>query len=84
MVESMLTTFDNPYDPFDSFDAWYAFDARAGYNTLSFLARVVVISPHLSDADESLAIEQAIDEIVKENVTGIYRKVSRETGEDSG
>ena len=84
MIESMLTTVDNPHDPFDDFDAWYAFDARAGYHTPSFLARITVTSHELSPADESLAIEQAIDEIVKENVLGIYKKVSREVPEDVG
>lgn len=82
MIESMLTTIDNPHNPFDDFDAWYAFDARAGYHTPSFLARITVSSHELSPADENLANELAIDEIVKENVLGIYKKVSREVPED--
>jgi len=76
MVEHMLTTVDNPFNPFDSFDDWYAFDEASGYRTTAFLARVVKSSDELSETDQSLAIEQAIDEIVKENVLGIYRKVS--------
>lgn len=75
MAEHMLTTVDNPYNPFTHFNEWLAFDTAAGYGTLSFLARVARTSPELSEADESLAIEQAIDEIVSENVLGIYRKV---------
>lgn len=78
MIESMLTTVDNPFDPFDQYDEWYAYDSLKGYNTLSFLARIAVISHEISEADLSLAIEQAIDEIVSENITGLYRKVSRE------
>jgi len=74
--EHMLTTIDNPYDPFTEFDAWYAFDEAAGYHTTAFLARVVRSSDDLSEADQSLAIEDAIDEIVKENVSGIHMKVS--------
>jgi hypothetical protein len=50
---------------------------QAGYNTMSFLARVLVTSDELSDHDQNLAIETAIDEIVKENVSGVYKKVSR-------
>jgi hypothetical protein len=75
--EWMLTTVDNPYDPFTQWNEWYAFDARHGYHTPSFLARVVKSSDDLSDADQAVAIQFAIDEIVKENVLGIYRKVSR-------
>lgn len=77
-IESMLTTVDNPYDPFDQFDEWFAWDTRAGYHTSSFLGRIVVISDDLSESDQRLAIELAIDEIVRENVSGIYRKVSRD------
>lgn len=78
MIESRLTTVDNPFDPFDDFDSWYAWDERAGYHTSSFLARLVMSSFELSDADQLLANEMAIDEIVKENVLGLYKKVSRE------
>lgn len=76
MVEHMLTTVDNPFDPFTQFDDWYAFDEAAGYRTTAFLGRVVRSSDELSEADQSLAIEVAIDEIVQENVLGLYRKVA--------
>ena len=75
MTVHMLTTVDNPYNPFTQFDEWFGFDERSGYHTAQFLARVTLSSPDLSDADESIAIENAIDEIVSENVLGLYRKV---------
>jgi hypothetical protein len=75
MTDHMLTTVDNPFNPFTHFDEWNTFDQAAGYFTLSFLARIVRTSHELSEADQSKAIEDAIDEIVKENVLGIYRKV---------
>lgn len=78
MIESMVTTTDNPHSPFDDWDAWYAFDERSGYHTSSFLARVTMISSELSEVDQHLAIEQAVEEIVRENVLGIYIKVTRE------
>lgn len=77
----MLTTVDNPHSPFDDFGAWYAYDVSSGYHTSSYLARIVKLSDQLSEADEDLAVEQAIDEIVKENVSGIYRKVTQEIDE---
>lgn len=76
-VEYMLTTVDNPYDPFTQFDEWLAFDVSHGYNSASFLARVVTFSNEVSEADQALAIQQAIDEIVAENVNGMWRKVAR-------
>ena len=76
MTVHMLTTVDNPFDPSSQFDEWFAFDEAHGYHTTSFLARIVRTSDSLSDADQSVALEAAIDEIVKENVNGMYRKVS--------
>jgi len=75
MQEHMLTTIDNPYDPFTEYDEWYAFDESHGYRTTSFLARVVKTSNELSDADQSLALELAIEEIVTENISGMYKRV---------
>jgi hypothetical protein len=77
----MLTTVDNPHSPFDDFEAWYAYDVSSGYHTCSFLARIVNHSNELSEADEDLAVSLAIDEIVHENVSGIYRKVTKEVEE---
>ena len=38
--EVMLTTFDNPFDPFEQFTSWFLFDVEKGYNTCSHLARI--------------------------------------------
>lgn len=78
-TEYMLTTVDNPFDPFTQFDEWLAYDRRLGYNTPSLLARVCHTSDDLSESDLSLAIQQAIDEIISENVSGMHRKVERGT-----
>jgi hypothetical protein len=76
----MLTTVDNPYDPFTQFDEWYRFDEQSGYNTTGYLARVTITSTELSDTDQSNAIEEAIDEIVQLNANGMYRKVPAPSG----
>lgn len=78
MQQSMLTTTDNPYNPFTQFDDWYAYDTNQGYHTCSYLARIAVTSDELSEAEQDNAIESAIDEIVKLNVLGIYRKVTED------
>lgn len=71
----MLTTVDNPFDPFTQWDDWVNYDERSGYYTNSYLARVARTSHDLSDKDQELAVEQAIDEIIQENVNGLYRRV---------
>lgn len=75
MADHMLTTKDNPYNPNTHFDEWLAFDTRMGYNTLGVLANVTITADTLSDADQDLAIETAIDEIVNEDVLDLYKKV---------
>ena len=77
-IESMLTTTDNPYDPFTQFDQWFAQDMALGYHTLQYLADMVYTSDELSEADKLQAQESGIDEILKYNVNGKYKRVSRE------
>jgi hypothetical protein len=75
--EYMLTTVDNPYDPFTQWDEWFAWDMNAGYHTPGLLARVAHLGDDLPDSVQHLAIQQAIDEIVQENVLGVFRKVKQ-------
>lgn len=72
MAEHMLTTVDNPFNPFHQFKEWYRWDTHAGYHTLGYLARIAVVSDDLSEADHSLAIDNAINEIIEENVYGMH------------
>ena len=74
-TDHMLTTVDNPYNPFTEFDQWYAFDVQTGHHTLSLLARVTSTSDELSELDQSQAIDQGIETVLLEDPLGIYRKV---------
>ena len=76
--ECMLTTFDNPFDPFEQFTSWFLFDVEKGYNTCSRLARIANISDELSEKEVDEEIERAIDEIIKYDFMNIYKKVKRE------
>lgn len=75
MVNHMLTTVDNPFDPVTHYEEWYRWDTAAGYHTLAYLARIVVSSDELSEADQALAIDQAIDEIIEMHDGDFYKKV---------
>jgi uncharacterized lipoprotein YddW (UPF0748 family) len=79
MMAVMLSTIDNPFDPFEDYPAWYAWDTASGYHTNSYLARIVHTSDELSVADQAQAIEDAIDEIVTMNINGMYIKVTKQT-----
>lgn len=75
----MLTTFDNPYDPFEQFTSWFLFDVEKGYNTCSYLGRIARTSDQLSEEENELEIERAIDEIIKYDFMNIYKKVTKQT-----
>lgn len=76
--ECMLTTIDNPFDPFEQFTSWFLFDVEKGYNTCSRLARIANISDELSEKEVDEEIERAIDEIIKYDFMNVYKKVKRE------
>ena len=78
MTQSLLTTFDNPFDPFDDFASWYSFDMKKGYCTCSHLMRIAHIEESFSEEEKELEIERAIDEIIKNDFMYIYKKLTRE------
>lgn len=73
-----ITTFDNPYDPFKEFESWFMFDVEKGYNTCSYLARIVDITDSMSEQEENAEVERAIDEIIKYDFMNMYKKVKKE------
>lgn len=77
MAQCMLTTVDNPYDPFDQFDEWFNYDMDLGYNSSAYLARIAFTSDQLSDNENEKEIERAIDEIIKYDPFNLYVKVKR-------
>ena len=74
---TMLTTKDNPFDPFDQFDDWFNFDEQQGYHTCSYLGRIVRTSDEMSDEQVSKEVNRAVDEILRYDFAGIYKKVKR-------
>ena len=78
MAEFMLSLATNPYDPFVDYDAWKKFDTREGYDTDGFLARLISTSDALSEPDQDMAVEQAIESVLSNiHFSGLYKKVER-------
>ena len=74
----MLTTFDNPFNPFEQFTSWFLFDIEKGYNSCSYLARIAHTSDQFTEEENNEEIERAIDEIIKYDFRNIYKKVTKE------
>ena len=77
MIETMLTTVDNPYNPFDNFDEWFNWDFIAGYNTSSRLARVCANSFELSPKEQEEAWNEAAFEILDNDPTGMFALITK-------
>nr|DAM62934.1 MAG TPA: hypothetical protein [Caudoviricetes sp.] len=78
MTEYMVTTKDNPFDPFEEYDEWNRFDQDHGYNTQSYLARLVVLPEEPTPNEINDAINDAVDKIILNDVLDIYVRASRE------
>ncbi len=70
----MLTTIDNPYNPFTQFDQWFMFDTEKGYDSCGYIGRIAHTSDELNDEENMDEIERAIDEILKYDFTNMRKK----------
>jgi hypothetical protein len=75
MFGCMLSTIDNPFNPFEQFELWFMFDTEKGYNSCSRLARVAKIEDDFTPIEAEIENERAIDSIIENDFTGTYIKV---------
>ena len=82
MICSAITTFDNPYDPFDNFNSWLMFDMDKGYNSCGLLDRFAKTSDSLSEEENNIIIDKAIDDIIIHDPLNIYKELKKEIKDD--
>ena len=75
--EYMLTTIDNPYDPFDQFTSWLMFDKEKGYDSCERLARLANITSEMTQKEIDEETDRAIDELIKLDLTDTFIKVCK-------
>ena len=80
VTKCALTTFDNPFDPFEQFTSWFLFDEEKGYHSTAYLGRIARTSDQLSEEENEVEIERAIYEIIKYDFRNIYKKVKKKIG----
>lgn len=79
MTKHMLSTIDNPYNPFTEYDKWADFDEeQKGYYSAAYLGRVALTSHTLSDEENDEERERAIKEIVDLDPFGLYIRVTED------
>lgn len=74
----MLTTIDNPFNPFVDYRSWLSFDKEKGYDSAERLMRIAQVTDEMTDVEENKEIERAIDEIIKFDILNIYQKVGQD------
>lgn len=79
MATSMLTTIDNPFDPFEDFTSWMLFDKEKGYDSSERLMRIANLSDDMTQKEVDDEIERAINEIIKYDFMNIYRKITQKS-----
>lgn len=73
-----LTTFDNPFNPFDDFNQWLSFDKDHGYDSSEKVMRLANLTDDMTDIEENLEIERVIDRLIALDFQNIYKKVSQD------
>lgn len=74
----MLTTIDNPFDPFEQFDDWFRFDKEKGHDSCERLDRIAKFTDDMTDIEINRETERAIDEIIQYDFRNVYKKASKE------
>ena len=75
----LLTTTDNPFNPFTEYVQWYLEDVRIGHDTCGLIARLSAAATDIDD-DSDLAVMR---DIVTYNFSGKHIMVSETTLEDT-
>ena len=81
--EFMLTTVDNPYDPFEQFTSWLLFDNEKGYNTCGKIARIAQFTDDMTQKEIDIETDRAINEIILNDFLNIYVKAYRKPQEST-
>lgn len=73
---TLMTTYDNPWDPFEEWDQWYNWDMLYGHNTCGKVASLCILGDALGEEWEDWDLERAKNILIELFGGGIYRKVT--------
>lgn len=81
MKQCVLTTIDNEFNPFTQFDEWLAYDTFMNHGTCGMLAFFAKTSNEMDEEDYNETINDAINEILSINPTGLHYKLYEDEAE---
>ena len=76
--EFLITTVDNPYNPYTEWEEWYNWDEEMGYCTCGYLDRITYTTPDMTDEEFEAEIDRGMNEIIKHNINGMYKRFYKE------
>lgn len=77
--EYLITTIDNPWNPFTHPNEWSAFDREHGYNTREKLATYILSTDDLGDNEKEADISFGQKLFLDADILGIYIRVKKDT-----
>ena len=78
-TEYMVTTLDNPWNPFTHYREWWQFDREHGYSTQEKLAKLSFTTDNLGENEKQADIAYAQQLLLDTDILGIYIKVTKDT-----
>ena len=74
--ELMLTTIDNPFNPFVDYNLWLLYDKEKGYDTSERLMRVAqqYMFEGMSQVEMDKAVDKAMDDLIEIDILNVFVK----------
>lgn len=79
LYDCMISTKDNPFDPFDDFEAWLMFDKEKGYNSSERVARLAHFTEDMTEEESDKEFERAMDRLIEIDPFDIFIKIRRKS-----
>lgn len=81
VYECLISTKDNPFDPFEQFEDWYRFDKEKGYDSNERATRLAHFEENMTEPECMQEFERAIDRLIEIDPFDVFIKVRRKATE---
>ena len=71
----MMSSIDNPFNPFEDFESWHLYEQEKGFDPCSIVARLANLSDDMSEEEIDLETERVIDRFIALDPLNRFEKV---------